>query len=330
MTAVFLLSIALAPLTAFACFGFARSMRNRGIGQQIRELGPRGHATKAGTPTTGGLLVLSGWAIAVLSLGPTAGWARPIAFVLAAGVVHGAIGLLDDFRSLRRLRSLGLSAGWKILLGSAAAVALFFAFPDVVSVSQRIPFSSIVLTLPPVATFALVWIGLLATTNSLNLADGLDGLAGGLAVLILIGLLALSPSRANLTATLPLIGALLGFLWMNAHPAQIFLGDVGSFGVGAIVAALALANGTAFFLPLVAGVLVLEAGSVILQVSVYRIAKVRLFKMSPLHHHFERSSRTDVHPLIPAFEWPETQVTVRFLLVESLFVGLALWAGGTL
>jgi len=328
MTAAVLASIALAPLTALACFGFARAMRRHGIGQQIRELGPRGHAIKAGTPTTGGLIVLSVWAIVVLSLWPSTGWVRPIAFVLAAGAAHGAIGLLDDLRSLRRLRSLGLSAGWKILLGSVVAVALFFAFRDVVSVPQRIPFSSIVLTLPPTATFALVWIGLLATTNSLNLADGLDGLAGGLAVLILVGILALAPSRATLTTVLPLVGALLGFLWMNAHPARIFLGDVGSFGIGAIVAAVCLATGTAFFLPLLAGVLVLETGSVILQVSVYRIAKVRLFKMSPLHHHFERSSRTDVRPVIPAFEWPETQVTVRFLLVQALFVGLALWAGG--
>jgi phospho-N-acetylmuramoyl-pentapeptide-transferase len=305
-------------------------MRRRGIGQQIREFGPRGHATKAGTPTMGGLFILSAWAVAVLCFWPTVGRARPIAFVLAAGAMHGAIGLLDDLRSIRRLRSLGLTARWKIVLGTAAAAVLFFAFRDVVSVPQRIPFSSAVLVLPPIATFALVWVAMLATTNSLNLADGLDGLAGGLAVLILIGLLVLSPFDSTFTIVLPLLGALLGFLWMNAHPARIFLGDLGSFGVGAILAALALSTGTALLLPLLAGVLVLESVSVILQLSIYRVTGARLFKMSPFHHHFEQSSRTDVRPLLRAFEWPETQVTVRFLLAQAVFVGLALWAGGVL
>ena len=328
MTVLVPVSIALVPITALGCAVYARSMRRRGVGQQIRESGPRGHAAKAGTPTMGGLFVLAAWTIAVIGLATTIGaWARPIGFALAAGAAHGAIGLLDDLQSIRRLRSLGLTAPWKILLGSVAAAALFFAFRDVVSVPQRVPFSPIVLTLPPAATFALVWIGLLATTNSLNLSDGLDGLAGGLAALVLIGLLALAPSQSTLLTVAPLLGALLGFLWMNAHPARIFLGDVGSFGIGAIVAAVALSTGTVLFLPLLAGVLVLEAASVILQVGVYRIARIRLFKMSPLHHHFERSSRTDVRPVLPAFEWPETLVTVRFLLAEALFVALALWGG---
>jgi len=275
----------------------------------------------------GGLFVLAAWAIGVLSFWPTIAWARPIGFVLAAGAMHGAIGLLDDLWSMQRRRSLGLTAPRKLLLGSLAAIALFFVFRDVVSVPQRIPFSTSAVILPPIATFALIWVSLLATTNSMNLADGLDGLAGGLAVLILIGLLVLSPSQTTLVAVLPLLGALLGFLWVNVHPAGIFLGDVGSFGLGGIVAAVSLCTGTIFLLPLVAGVLVLEAGSVILQVTSYRITGVRLFKMSPLHHHFEESTLARTAHVFPGFEWPETNVTLRFWLVQALFVGLALWAG---
>ena len=320
-------SIALAPITALCCIVYARLARRRKAGQQIRELGPQGHTAKAGTPTMGGLFVLSAWAIGVLSFWPTVAWVRPIGFILAAGATQGAIGLLDDWLSVRSRRSLGLTAPRKLLLGSLAAIALFFVFRDVVSVPQRIPFSTSVLTLPSSAVFALIWVSLLATTNSMNLADGLDGLAGGLAILILIGLLVLSPSRTSLVAVLPLVGALLGFLWVNVHPARIFLGDVGSFGLGGIIAAVSLCTGTVFFLPLVAGVLVLEAGSVILQVTSYRITGIRLFKMSPLHHHFEESTRARTAHVLQGFEWPETQVTLRFWLAQAVFVGLAVWAG---
>ncbi len=327
MNALYSVSVALVPISVCCCWVFARSMRRRRIGQQIRPAGPQGHAVKAGTPTMGGLVVLGLWAIVVLSFGPTVLWARPIGFVLVAGVLHGGIGLLDDLKSVLRRRSLGLTAPRKLLLGSLAAIALFVLFRDVLSAPQQIPFTTGTVTLPPVATFALVWVSLLATTNSLNLADGLDGLAGGLAVLILIGLAVLSPSRANLVIILPLLGTLLGFLWVNVHPADLFLGDVGAFGLGAILVSISLASGTVFFLPLVAGVLVLESGSVIAQVASFRITGKRLFKMSPLHHHFEASTRARSTHLLPGFEWPETKITLRFWLLQAFFIGLAVWAG---
>ena len=326
MKALIPVSIALAPITAFGCAALARWMRRRNFGQQIRELGPQGHTSKAGTPTMGGLLILSVWAIVVLFFWSAVEWARPIGFVLAAGALHAGIGLLDDVWSVLRRRSLGLSAPRKLLLGSLVAAALFLLFRDVLSVPQGIPFSTSKVTLPPIATFMLLWVSLLASTNSMNLADGLDGLAGGLAALILIGLLALSPSSQNLVAVLPLLGALLGFLWVNVHPAALFLGDVGAFGLGGIIAAVSLSTGTIFYLPLLAGVLVLEAGSVIAQVVWYRIAGVRLFKMSPLHHHFEASTRARSAHVLPAFEWPEAKITVRFWLVQALFVGIGVWA----
>ena len=327
MTTLVPVSIALAVLTALACTAFARSMRRRHIGQPIRDLGPQGHATKAGTPTMGGLFVLLAWAVGVVAFWPSLAWARPIAFVLAAGGMHGSIGLLDDMNSVVRRRSLGLTASRKLLLGSLAAIALFFAFRDVVGVPQRIPFSTASLPLPPIATFALVWITLVATTNSLNLADGLHGLAGGLAILIALGLLALTPSETTVVVLVPLVGALVGFLWLNVHPAAIFLGDVGAFGVGGAIAAVSLSTGTALYLPLLAGVLVLEGASVILQVAIHRTLGIRLLKMSPLHHHFEDSTRARTPYLLPAFEWPEAKVTLRFWLLQVGFVGLALWAG---
>lgn len=326
MKALIPVSIALVPLTAACCAAAARWMRRRRVGQSIRELGPQGHAVKAGTPTMGGLCVLCLWVIAVLAFSASTAWTRSAGFVLTAGVLHGAIGLLDDVRAVRRRRSLGLSARWKLVLGSAAAVVLFVLFRDVVSVPQRIPFARDALVLPPMATFALVWISLLATTNSANLTDGLDGLAGGVTALVLVGLVALSPTEPVALLGVPLIATLLGFLWINVHPAGIFLGDVGSFGVGAVIAAIALATGTAFFLPLVAGVLVIEAGSVLLQVTSYRVTGVRLFRMAPLHHHFEASTRARSAHVFRGFDWPEPRITVRFWLVQALFVGLAVWA----
>jgi len=321
------ISIALAPITAYGCALLARLMRHRGVGQQVRELGPQGHASKAGTPNMGGLVILSVWTASVLCLGAFVTWGRPIGFVLAAGAAHGIIGLVDDICSMRRHRSLGLSVSWKLLLGTLVAGGLFFLFRDVVSVPQRIPFSSATVVLPPFATFFLVWLSFLATTNSVNLADGLDGLAGGLTVLILVALLLLSPLPWTLIILLPLLGVLSGFLWMNGHPAQIILGDVGAFGLGGIIAAVFLSTGTIFFLPLAGGVFVLEAGSVIAQVILCKTTGMRLFKMSPLHHHFEQSTRARNSHVLPGFEWPETKITLRFWLVQAVFVGLAVWAG---
>ncbi|HDS29258.1 MAG TPA: phospho-N-acetylmuramoyl-pentapeptide-transferase, partial [Candidatus Acetothermia bacterium] len=170
---------------------------------------------------------------------------------------------------------------------------------------------------------------LLSTTNSANLTDGLDGLAGGVSLLVLIGLLLISPpsSAASSGLILPLVGCLLGFLWLNVYPARLFLGDVGAFGLGGIIGALAWTQGASLLLPLLAGVFVLEAVSVLLQVVILRLTRRRLLKMAPLHHHFEDSTRMHTREhWIPAFTWPEATVTARFLLLQAGFVLLALWA----
>jgi len=185
----------------------------------------------------------------------------------------------------------------------------------------------VTLSLPSIAFFFLAWAVFLATTNSINLTDGLDGLATGVSILILCGFLIIVPTREFAGVIFPLIAILAGFLWVNAYPARLFLGDVGSFALGGVVAGVALASGTALILPLLAGLLVLESGSVILQVSCYRLTGQRIFKMSPLHHHFEHAEGIDHPYFLPAAEWPEPKITLRLWIVQALFVGLAVLSG---
>jgi len=323
---ILLSSILLMPLTAVGCFGFVRWMRVRSLGQQIRDIGPQSHTSKAGTPTMGGTIVIPLWALAVIILGITRGWSSTNGFVLAAGLGFGALGLTDDVLSICKKHSTGLTAAQKIVLGSAISIGLFFIFRDQILVSQQVPFANLRIALPWIAGFFLNWVLFLASTNSANLTDGLDGLVGGVSVLVLSGFLVMFPSMDNLMLILPLIGALAGFLWLNAHPASLFLGDVGSFALGGVIGSLALVNGAALLLPILAGVFVLEAVSVILQVVVLRLTGKRLFKMSPLHHHFEYSPNRGVAHWLPAFEWPEPRITARLMLLQIGFVFLAIWA----
>jgi phospho-N-acetylmuramoyl-pentapeptide-transferase len=239
----------------------------------------------------------------------------------------GAIGALDDLLKLTRQRSLGLTGWQKIGLTAAGAVGLFVAFPGAIGATLHVPFSGITIEAPPWALFVLTVVVFLAATNAVNLTDGLDGLAAGVVLLILLGFLALSPSISDLRLLLPLVGSLAGFLWVNGYPASLIMGDVGSFGLGGIVAAVALAQGTTFLLPILAGVPVLEVVAVILQVASLRLFGRRIFRMSPLHHHFEASPGAAPRPhLLPACEWPETKVVVRFWIAQGFFVGLAVLA----
>jgi phospho-N-acetylmuramoyl-pentapeptide-transferase len=274
----------------------------------------------------GGLVFLAIWAAAVGILALWVPLGRSGGFVLVSGLAMAAIGAADDLLKLGRKRSLGLSGWQKIGLTAAVAAGLFFAFPAAIESILQVPFSGATVALPPWALFALVVVVFLAATNAVNFTDGLDGLAAGVVLLILLGFLSLAPG-ADLALILPLAGALGGFLWMNAHPARLFMGDAGSFGLGGILAAVALSQGTAFLFPILAGVPVLEVAAVILQVASLRLFGQRLFRMSPLHHHFEASPGAAARKhLVPACEWPETKVVVRFWIAQGLFVGLAVLA----
>ena len=320
------LCLLLVPASALTSQLFAVCMRKTSLGQQIREEGPRVHRKKGGTPTVGGGVILLLWAICL----PLLYWFGLLSsvglYVFFAGLSFGAIGLLDDFLSLRHLRSLGLSPLQKIILVSAVSTALYFAFPYVSRAPLQVPFASVTLSLPPIAFFFLAWAVYLWTTNSMNLTDGLDGLATGVTILILCGFLVIAPTRELAGVILPLIAILTGFLWVNAHPAHLFLGDVGSFALGGVVAALALASGAVLILPLLAGLLVLESGSVILQVACFRLTGKRIFMISPLHHHFESAEGIRHSYLLPAVEWPEPKITLRLWIVQALFVGLGIFA----
>jgi len=323
---VLVASILLIPATALLASLFALGMRRLSFGQTIRDVGPAGHAGKAGTPTMGGGLILVLWAVTSVLLTRAGSWGRLETAVLTSGLLFGGIGALDDLLSLARARSLGLTGWQKMALIAAAAVGLYFLFPDVLSTPVRVPFCSIVVSLPWWGSLLLVWFVFASTTNAANLTDGLDGLAAGSSLLILAGFMILVPMPGVFRLLAPLAAILLGFLWINSHPAGLFLGDVGSFGLGGVIAAFALGNGLAFILPILAGLFVLETASVILQVACYKVTGRRLFRMSPLHHHFEASAAPSRSSILPSPLWIETAVTARFLILQALFVGMAIAA----
>lgn len=319
-----ILFLVLVPTAAGLSHLFAKWMCRIHLGQRIREYGPKLHMKKSGTPTMGGAVILAMWGIVA---GATA-LVRPIpwqwSFILASGGVCGAVGFLDDFISLYRHRSLGLRPYQKIVLMSLGAGLLFLIPDGIRGIPFRVPFSSQGISLPTWATFFIYWSVFLGTTNSMNLTDGLDGLAAGTAIIILSVYLVIAPGLSGVIV--PLLAILAGFLWVNFHPARLFLGDVGAFGLGGIIAGTAVVTGTSFILPFLGGLLVIEAGSVILQVGSVKLFGKRIFKISPLHHHFEHADGIDYRFFLPSVEWPEEKIVVRFWIVEALFAVLGLLA----
>lgn len=310
-----LLGLLFLPISAWASPRFARWL---GAGQHIRSEGPASHRGKAGTLTMGGLvplfLILGGAGILWAWAGPS--W--PGVFTTVSMFLGGAVGLLDDLRSQRKHRSTGLFPHQTLLVQFLAALILvFFAgrSPQIV----RLPFVGATMRFPVWAWAPLLALGFLGTVNGVNLADGLDGLAGGLFLLALLGLLPLAVETPQLGALGVLgLGAGLGFLWANVHPARVFLGNVGSMGLGGFLFGLAWSAGGILFLPLVGGVFVLEALSVILQVGSFKFTGVRLFKMSPFHHHLEDVPVSWPYRL-PSPAWPEPQVVARLWVLGAAF-----------
>ena len=331
--------LAVAGLGAFllALIGggaFARLARSRGWGQHIREWGPKIHAGKEGTPTMGGLVILVSFtAMMALLWLLRREWPSPQELLLLIGTLSfGGIGLLDDLLSLRGGCSQGLPIRYKLLLEFALSGLLIWALWQAqVQAGEllkvKVPFMEGWLELPPPAWAALALFVLVGTANAMNLTDGLDGLAAGTTLVILGAYLWLLPRQEGLFPSTLILGlSLLGFLWHNCHPAGIFLGDVGSLALGGFVALLALLSGTALILPLLGGLLVIETLSVILQIMSYRLFKVRIFKVSPLHHHFERAEGIDYEFLLPNRELPEPKITLRLWIVAAILALLGLLA----
>ncbi|HET6873874.1 MAG TPA: phospho-N-acetylmuramoyl-pentapeptide-transferase [Acidimicrobiales bacterium] len=305
-------------------------LRNRGIGQQIREDGPERHLTKAGTPTMGGVTLIgsavAGWLVSHVEATFTTRGIVAMLTVCAAAF----IGLADDWIKVHRQRSLGLNARAKA--GGQLVVALAFAIVAVtwLKVDTHLSFTrynSIGIDLGKVGWVIFAVIVIVGCANAVNLTDGLEGLAAGsstfaFAAFTVIGFyqfrhfgLYRNPAPLDEAAMgTALIGGCAGFLWFNAAPARIFMGDTGSLGIGTALGVIALLENVDLLLPIIGGLFVLETLSVIAQVASFRFFRRRVFRMAPIHHHFELAG------------WPETTVIIRFWILAGLFTALALGA----
>jgi phospho-N-acetylmuramoyl-pentapeptide-transferase len=329
---------AMAVLTAL-CLSFVlgpgliRKLRHFQIGQEIREEGPKSHQTKKGTPTMGGILILTSVVL------PTVLWAdvaNPFVWIaVGSTVAFGGIGFADDYLKIVRRRNLGLTARRKLALQAltgllVGGVLVWLAHRGAFATSLTFPFLK---WLQPDIGYAFVLFVVLVlagSSNAVNLTDGLDGLAIGSVLITSAAFTVLAYAAGNARVAdylgIPnvkgtgelavfcgaLVGASLGFLWFNCHPAQVFMGDVGSMALGGGLGTVALLIKQEFLLVIAGGLFVLEAGSVILQVASFKLRGHRIFRMAPLHHHFELAG------------WSESKVVIRFWILAIMFALLAL------
>lgn len=310
-------------------------LRRLKFGQQIRSDGPESHKAKAGTPTMGGILIVGGTLVPTLLWGDLTN--RNIWILIFATLGFGAIGLADDYIKIVKKRSLGLTAAQKLGWQFAAALVIggglylaSLANPD--SFSTRVVFPFFKRLQPDLGVFYIVFAAVLLVgcTNAVNLTDGLDGLAIGATLIssaALTGLAYLTghrifatyldllfrPSAGEVTVFCgALTGAAMGFLWWNCYPAQVFMGDVGSLALGGAIGTVAILIKQELLLIPIGGLFVIEALSVIAQVTSFRFTGKRVLRMAPLHHHFE------------LIGWRETQVVIRFWIVAFIFALMSL------
>ncbi|MBP2644865.1 MAG: mraY [Firmicutes bacterium] len=302
----FLLAIALGPVVIPV-------LRRLKFGQSIREEGPQRHKAKAGTPTMGGVIILAALTISALLF---AGKHTEVWLALFITLGHGLIGFLDDFIKVVLKRNLGLKARQKLLGQVIMAVAMTYIAITYLGrgTDVWIPVFNLSFDFGPLY-YGLIFLVLISTTNAVNLTDGLDGLAAGTVTVAATtyALISLAVDKMPLAIfCLALAGAALGFLRYNIHPAKVFMGDTGSLAIGGALAAVAVMTKTEFLLIIVGGVFVIEALSVVIQVASFKSTGKRVFRMSPIHHHFELSG------------WSETKVVKVFWLAGVVFAALAL------
>jgi phospho-N-acetylmuramoyl-pentapeptide-transferase len=300
-----------------------RILRHFKIGKMIRVEGPDSHITKMGTPTMGGLMILLPVAILTILLNAVSllglnVLGSSILLPLVVMIAFAVLGAIDDWEGIRGpRRGLGMRARTKFLLQVVLALITAYFLKKVLQVPELYwPGSNTAISLGgwyiPIATFIIV-----GMSNAVNLTDGLDGLAGLISATAFAAYGAIALMQGDVFVgrfCFTIVGAIFGFLWFNVHPAMLFMGDLGSLSLGAVLAVVALMTGQWLLLPLIAVIPVSNAVSDILQVAYFKITKgKRLFKMAPLHHHFELSG------------WSETQVVQRFWLISLLctMIGLA-------
>jgi phospho-N-acetylmuramoyl-pentapeptide-transferase len=301
---------------------FIEFLRRNEFGQHIREEGPERHAEKQGTPTMGGLLVV---VTSTLSFLAVSKYTVPALAVMFTALACGAIGFVDDFIKLTHRRSLGLSGRWKlILLGLVTVGVSLAARHQQLPTDMKIPIVHYNIELS-YAWYGLLFFVIAGAANGVNLADGVDGLAAGTGIIALLAFTLINvvafirlrfDTKLDMAiAGAALIGALVGFLWYNAFPAEVFMGDTGAMAVGGALAALAIFTQTTFLLLLIGGIFLIEALSVIVQVFSFKYLGRRVLLMAPIHHHFEMKA------------WSETKIMVRFWIVTAILcaTGFALY-----
>ena len=290
---------------------FIEFLREREFGQQIREEGPSEHHAKAGTPTMGGIIIFTAIAVPFLLL--TDRDARSLA-VFGVAAACALLGFADDYTKLVKRRSLGLRGRTKLVVTMLISIGLWIAASQGADLADtlnlRIVDAQINLGyLYPV----LIYLVLAGTTSAVNLTDGLDGLAAGCAAIVLLAYIAITFTTGQKDLALVagcLVGACVGFLWFNSFPASIFMGDTGALGLGGAIAAMAVMTKTEVLLIILGGIFVIEALSVLIQVFSFQTFRKRVFKMAPIHHHFELEA------------WSETKIILRFWIVAAVLAAI--------
>jgi phospho-N-acetylmuramoyl-pentapeptide-transferase len=301
-TAALLICIFLSPK-------FIEFLRKREFGQQIREDGPQGHHVKAGTPTMGGVLIFLAVSVPFLILSDYE-W-RSIG-VFGVAIACALLGFADDYIKLVRRRSLGLRARTKLVVTIVISLALWYVAEHKAHLAPtlRLRFVDYQIDLGHFFYPVLIYFVVAGTTSAVNLTDGLDGLAAGCAAIVLLAYIGITfITGADLDMAMLagcLVGACVGFLWFNAFPATIFMGDTGSLGLGGAIAGLAVMTKTEVLLILLGGIFVIEALSVVIQVISFQTMRKRVFLMAPIHHHFELKA------------WSETKIILRFWIVAAI------------
>jgi phospho-N-acetylmuramoyl-pentapeptide-transferase len=304
-TAALLICIFLSPK-------FIEFLRKREFGQQIREEGPAGHHQKAGTPTMGGVIVFLAVAIPFLILSDFE-W-RSVG-VFGTALACALLGFADDYTKLVRRRSLGLRARTKLAVTIAISLGLWFVATHEAHLQStlRLRVVDYSVDLGPFYPL-LIYLVVAGTTSAVNLTDGLDGLAAGCAAIVLLAYIGItfitaeyvSPDNDLAMLSGCLVGGCIGFLWFNAFPATIFMGDTGALGLGGAIAGLAVMTKTEVLLILLGGIFVIEALSVVIQVAYFQLRHKRVFLMAPIHHHFELRG------------WSETKIILRFWIIAAI------------
>jgi phospho-N-acetylmuramoyl-pentapeptide-transferase len=287
---------------------FIELLRTREFGQHIREEGPEGHHVKAGTPTMGGIIIVLALSVPFLILSDY-DWRAVGVFTTA--VACALLGFADDYTKIVKRRSLGLRARTKLVVTIAISVWLWWVATHKAGLPETLRLHFVDARIPLGWPYLfVVYLVVAGTTSAVNLTDGLDGLAGGCAAIVglaYIGITFITPGSRDLALLSACqVGACVGFLWFNAFPATIFMGDTGSLGLGGALAGLAVMTRTEVLLILLGGIFVVEALSVLIQVFSFQAFRKRVFLMAPVHHHFELMA------------WSETKIILRFWIVAAI------------